>query len=313
MPLFVKESRLKQIERSHARKNATPAKTGDASLPAELRARQFARQARGILHPQLAQQDYQHYVQPCVAAHQSQLQSFWMVRWDCGEAQHSQVVLSHPHCHLVFEDNSLFFYGVQSQIYRKDLHARGQAFGLKFHPASAWGLWQQSMQSFRDQKVAVPDWAAAYWPDLDLVWASQADWSELLTAIAAGLSNLKFAEHEKIPRLNQLIASVAADAASYTVASMAETMNCSARQLQRDFARFVGIHPKWLIQRYRLHQVLAELQNAKTTLPDLASLALTAGYYDQAHFNADFVAITGYTPQAYWRYLHQHSLAKAVE
>ncbi len=296
---------MKQIHASDARKNATCFNPAEPDLSSVTAAQSLARQARGILHPQLAQQHYQHFVQACAAELQSHLASFWMVRWDGGEAQQSQVVLSHPHCHLVFEDNSLFFYGVQSQIYRKTLHAKGQAFGIKFHPAAAWGLWQQPMQSYCDQKIAVPDWADKYWPELDLAWASQADWNELLTAIQPGLARLKFAEHDKIPRLNQLIASVAADAASYSVAAMAEQMNCSPRQLQRDFARFVGIHPKWLIQRFRLHQVLAELQHAKAKLPDLASLALNAGYYDQAHFNADFIAVTGFTPLAYWRYL-QH-------
>ncbi len=103
----------------------------------------------------------------------------------------------------MFEDNNLFFYGVQSQIYRKTLTGNAQSFGIKL------------------------------------------------------------------------------------------------------FTHFIGIHPKWLIQRLRLHQVLAELQRAASSLPDLASLALSAGYYDQAHFNADFVTVTGFTPLAYWRYL-QH-------
>lgn len=288
---------MKQNPPPTARKNATKHIVCDAQIQAS--------RARGILYPQLAQQHYQHFVEILSPELQTHIQHCWMVRWDTQQQSLSQLVLSHPHCHLVFEDNTLNFYGVQSSIFHKHLEGKGQAFGIKFQPASAWGLWRLVMKSLCNQKIAVPEWAQRYWPGLDLAWASQADWPDLLQHVLPGLARFELAAHEKITRLNALVANLAQNASDSSVASLAAAMACSPRQLQRDCAHYVGIHPKWLIQRFRLHQALAELQTKSHQAPDLARLALQAGYYDQAHFTADFIAITGYSPHAYWRYLHQ--------
>jgi AraC-like DNA-binding protein len=66
------------------------------------------------------------------------------------------------------------------------------------------------------------------------------------------------------------------------------------RSLQRLTARRIGLSPKWLVQRRRLHEA-AELLRAGDP-PDLAQLALQLGYVDQAHFGRDFRTVTGLTP-----------------
>jgi AraC-like DNA-binding protein len=71
------------------------------------------------------------------------------------------------------------------------------------------------------------------------------------------------------------------------------------RTLQRLFARYVGVSPKWVIQRYRLHEAAERL--AAGELIHQAELALDLGYSDQAHFVRDFKSIVGVSPAAYAR------------
>jgi AraC-like DNA-binding protein len=71
------------------------------------------------------------------------------------------------------------------------------------------------------------------------------------------------------------------------------------RSLQRLTARRIGLSPKWLVQRRRLHEA-AELLRAGDP-PDLAQLALQLGYVDQAHFGRDFRTVTGLTPGRFVR------------
>ena len=52
------------------------------------------------------------------------------------------------------------------------------------------------------------------------------------------------------------------------------------RHLQRLFNRYVGVSPKWVIQRYRLHEVLEQIKRDETV--DWAELAQDLGYFDQA-------------------------------
>jgi AraC-like DNA-binding protein len=69
--------------------------------------------------------------------------------------------------------------------------------------------------------------------------------------------------------------------------------------LQRWFNEYVGVGPKWVINRYRLHEAIERLAG---DLPvDWTQLALELGYFDQAHFIRDFKALVGVPPAAYVR------------
>ncbi len=71
----------------------------------------------------------------------------------------------------------------------------------------------------------------------------------------------------------------------------------SARSLQRLFQRYVGVSPKWVLQRYRQHEAAARL--AEGTGRTWAEVAADLGYFDQSHFIRDFTRAVGLTPVAY--------------
>ena len=55
----------------------------------------------------------------------------------------------------------------------------------------------------------------------------------------------------------------------------------------------VGMTPKWLIQRRRLHDAVERLKAGTTSL---AEIAADLGYTDQAHFNRDWREFSGMAP-----------------
>jgi AraC-like DNA-binding protein len=74
-------------------------------------------------------------------------------------------------------------------------------------------------------------------------------------------------------------------------------LRVSKRQMQRLFSLYVGVSPKWVIMRYRLHEAVERMTNGETV--DLPGLALDLGYFDQAHFIKDFKAMVGRAPGEY--------------
>ena len=80
------------------------------------------------------------------------------------------------------------------------------------------------------------------------------------------------------------------------MADVADAFGMTERSLQRLVLDRVGLSPKWLIQRRRLHDADAELKHGGRTL---AELAAELGYADQAHFTNDFRAVVGFTPGHY--------------
>ena len=70
----------------------------------------------------------------------------------------------------------------------------------------------------------------------------------------------------------------------------------SPRTMQRLFRRYVGVSPKWVLQRYRLHEAAERIAAGEQ---DLARLGLDLGYFDQAHFIKDFKSLVGRSPAEY--------------
>jgi AraC-like DNA-binding protein len=81
------------------------------------------------------------------------------------------------------------------------------------------------------------------------------------------------------------------------VEDVVERFGIAPRTLQRLFARYLGVSPKWVLRRYRLHEAAARLA-AEQDRP-WAEVAAELGYFDQSHFIRDFTAAIGLTPVAY--------------
>ncbi|HEY6386183.1 MAG TPA: helix-turn-helix domain-containing protein [Candidatus Acidoferrum sp.] len=82
-----------------------------------------------------------------------------------------------------------------------------------------------------------------------------------------------------------------------TVNELSRQAGIGKRSLQRIFNEYVGVSPKWVILRYRLHELLEKFNSGEQL--DWLRLALDLGYFDQAHLINDFKSIVGYSPTQY--------------
>ena len=65
----------------------------------------------------------------------------------------------------------------------------------------------------------------------------------------------------------------------------------------RLFADYVGVSPKWVMRRARLHEAAERADSGEPV--DWASLASDLGYADQAHLTRDFTVTIGVSPSRY--------------
>ena len=99
--------------------------------------------------------------------------------------------------------------------------------------------------------------------------------------------------------LLDVLAAMPADRRLIRVDDVAASAGMSPRAPQRLFATYVGVSPKAVLARYRLQDAAAGIDAGEVI--DLAALAASLGWYDQAHFSRDFRAVVGVTPGAYLR------------
>ena len=104
-------------------------------------------------------------------------------------------------------------------------------------------------------------------------------------------------QDKNIGVINEIVDCIIAHREITKVEDVASRLNINKRTLQRLFRRYVGISPKWVIKRYRLHEVAERL--AEGEVVDWPEMVLELGYSDQAHFIKDFKTIVGRTPAEY--------------
>ena len=84
------------------------------------------------------------------------------------------------------------------------------------------------------------------------------------------------------------------------VAELAKKVGYSERQLNRLFMMQIGMNVKSYTRLVRFNNVLRHIQKSPCFF---ATLSQQTGYFDQAHFDKDFKAISGVTPQDYMKYM----------
>jgi transcriptional regulator GlxA family with amidase domain len=102
---------------------------------------------------------------------------------------------------------------------------------------------------------------------------------------------------ERYDEVLAIVRDIQDDPALTTVELASRRYAVSVRSLQRMFRRYVGVGPKWVLQRARLHDAVTRIDNGRAG--DLAALALELGWFDQAHFTRDYSALVGQSPAAY--------------
>ena len=84
-----------------------------------------------------------------------------------------------------------------------------------------------------------------------------------------------------------------------SIRKLSEHLGISQNHLNTQFKRLIGISPKEFARLSRFFHVLRSIDPMQPV--DWTLIAHQAGFYDQSHFNKDFVTLTGYSPTDYLR------------
>ena len=95
----------------------------------------------------------------------------------------------------------------------------------------------------------------------------------------------------------RVVALITSDSSLRRVDQLSLAVGLSVRSLQRMFGDYVGVSPKWVMRRARLHEAASRADDAEPV--DWAALARDLGYADQAHLTRDFTATIGVPPSRY--------------
>jgi AraC-like DNA-binding protein len=188
-------------------------------------------------------------------------------------------------------------YGVQTGRFTHALRAGERVFGVKLRPGALGPLVKGAASQMKNTSTAME----TYWPALSagvLAALSQCDTPQAKVSVAqAFLLNHLPALTPQAARANAVLEAIAQDKGLASVEAICTAAGLDKRALQRLFQHFVGVSPKWVVGRYRIHEALEQIHTQAS--PAWADLANALGYFDQAHFINDFKALVGCSPRQY--------------
>ena len=173
--------------------------------------------------------------------------------------------------------------GVWTDLWTRTLAGRGHVFGIKLRPGACQALACAPAKSLSNTRSPRDE--------DELIHALASDEGAASEHLSAWLRANRF-DHRDTQTAVAIVAFMQTSPLT-RVDEVANAHGISVRALQRLFATHVGASPKWVLRRFRLQEAADRVENG--TGEQLADLAYSLGYADQAHLARDFRAATGKT------------------
>jgi AraC-like DNA-binding protein len=275
-------------------KNATGALDRAATLRGILRPAEVAEQANLRRDARVAEP-----LRPFV-------ERYWSVRWDlAGQPPFRSEVLSHPSVNVSVEQGThprfghdlpaVLLHGVVTRRFSVDLVGAGRVTAAKFRPGGFAAL--TGVLPGRDSVAPLDRQLGLSAGELLSAVLAEEDDDDRSAVLDAALAPTAPEPPEPYLDLLGLVGAMIDDRELVRVDQVAALGAMSVRSLQRLFATYVGVSPKAVLARYRLQDAAAAIDAGEVA--DLAGLAASLGWFDQAHFSRDFRSVVGLTPSAY--------------
>lgn len=253
--------------------------------------------ARGLIakHVSMAEFDLTRIAPSADAGHW--IENYWLITWERGDRPvYRQENLPHPSAHLVLDPQAgSGLFGVQTKRFFYELSGRGRVIGVKFRPGHLFPLWQRPLRDLTDKCEANLAPLGLDLQALDTSFAALDAPIEMAEKLDRHFSSIKGIADEKAAQACNVVQAIESDPDLTRVSDLAAWFNLTPRQLQRAFAQYIGVSPKWVIDRYRMIEAVEAINQGDKC--SLTHLAQRLGYFDQAHFSKAFSALVGRTPQ----------------
>jgi AraC-like DNA-binding protein len=258
-------------------------------------------EAHGVLDATTALTKFRLSRHPPAARLTQLIEYYWIVTWDLrGEDPYEQLVVPGPSVHMTFEPDGARITGVMTGRFSYWLRGADRVLGVRFRPGGFRPFLGPPVSAITDCTLGLSEIFGAEARSLERKVRQSHDEHDMIAAVDNFLLQRAQATPDRshiAARAARAVQRIAEDRSMTAVDDLARWAGVRPRSLQRLFAEYVGVGPKWVIRRYRIYDALERA--ATTASVDWVRLATDLGYSDQAHFSREFTSIVGTSPTRY--------------
>ncbi|MFC9178457.1 helix-turn-helix domain-containing protein [Streptomyces sp. DSS69] len=234
------------------------------------------------------------------------LEHYWLIDWELDQPYAAHVV-PHPSVNLVLQRYEAGasareragyaeVAGIGLGLFTQKLTGRGRVCGVQFRPGGFRPFApDHALSDLTGRRIDAAEVLRTP-PPVGAV-LDPADEDARVAALDACLLALEPRTDPQATLAMELVDRVRTDRSVRRTGQLARDAGLTPRSLQRLFHTYVGVGPKWVILRYRIHEALERAESDPAV--DWARLAADLGYSDQAHLVRDFTATVGVPPTAF--------------
>lgn len=222
---------------------------------------------------------------------------FWVVTWTDLAEPYEQRIVSHPIVNMTITRDFRRIAGVIKGGFSYTMRGSGRVLGTRFQPGGFRPFLGGPVSELTGRFVEIDEMYGAAGTAMAETVLAEPDAGAAIAIVEAFLLSLAPVRDPLAEEVAALVTMAEADVTVTRVDELAARSGRSVRSLQRLFRDYIGIGPKWVIRRFRLHEAAERVYAGL----DLATLAAELGYTDQAHLTRDFTAAIGMSPAAYAR------------
>lgn len=173
---------------------------------------------------------------------------------------------------------------------------RCRVLGVRMMPLAAHALLRASLAEITSLTVDLHDILGRAAAELGTRVYDAPDGAAAVRAAAAWAAQRLAGTPQLDPTIGRALALIVADGGTGSIAELDAWSGRSRTRFTAKFRDCVGVSPKRFARIVRFDRALDAITRGSVALGEIA---LTAGYYDQAHFTSEFRAHAGLTPGAY--------------
>jgi AraC-like DNA-binding protein len=193
--------------------------------------------------------------------------------------------------------------GPHSNFFVIDTASQAEVLGIHFKPGGAFPFFKLPVDELQNQHVGLDDlWGARAAELRERVLAAPTPQAKI-EVLQGFLLAQAFRGLERHPAIGFALREFQKPAAP-AVGAVTDQIGLSSRRFIELFSQEVGLAPKLFCRVRRFQQVLRIVHNGCDA--DWTDIALSCGYFDQAHFIHDFKEFSGINPTTYLAARTQH-------
>jgi len=168
--------------------------------------------------------------------------------------------------------------------------------GIKLQPTALTHLFQLDMHTLTGQVANLPAVLGKRLAPLEQTLRGTSDHEKMIQILDDHFTRLAADITDTPSAVDEAINLIFAQKGMITVGDITARLHVSERHLERLFAKYIGLSPKFYARIIRFSAIFQLIQQEN---PGWIALACEAGFYDQSHFIRNFKAFTGEDPSQY--------------